>query len=273
MSTASAESMPAPHRLEAAAKLEARRITKFYQRDGNRLPVLQDFSLSVAELEFLVLLGPSGCGKSTLLRIIDGIEPCDAGQIILDGKDVTGTTGARTRHGVSELRAVSLAHRDGKRRLRAGSRGRRQPRSGSTSRANTSTWSGLNGFENSYPHELSGGMQQRVGIARALAINPTILLMDEPYGALDVQTRELLQDELLNIWEKQRKTVIFVTHSIEEALYLADRIVVMSPRPGRIERIIEVPFARPRRDELKSTPQFLDLRRDIWQSLKKGAHV
>jgi NitT/TauT family transport system ATP-binding protein len=132
---------------------------------------------------------------------------------------------------------------------------------------------GLNGFANSYPHELSGGMQQRVGIARALAINPTILLMDEPYGALDVQTRELLQDELLNIWEKQRKTVIFVTHSIEEALYLADRIVVMSPRPGRIERVIEVPFARPRRDELKSTPQFLDLRRDIWQTLKKGAHV
>jgi NitT/TauT family transport system ATP-binding protein len=132
---------------------------------------------------------------------------------------------------------------------------------------------GLNGFANSYPHELSGGMQQRVGIARALAINPTILLMDEPYGALDVQTRELLQDELLNIWEKQRKTVIFVTHSIEEALYLADRIVVMSPRPGRIERVIEVPFARPRCDELKSTPQFLDLRRDIWQTLKKGAHV
>jgi NitT/TauT family transport system ATP-binding protein len=132
---------------------------------------------------------------------------------------------------------------------------------------------GLNGFENSYPHELSGGMQQRVGIARALAINPTILLMDEPYGALDVQTRELLQDELLNIWEKQRKTVVFVTHSIEEALYLADRIVVMSPRPGRIEQVIQVPFARPRRDEIKSTPQFLDLRRDIWQSLKKGAHV
>jgi NitT/TauT family transport system ATP-binding protein len=132
---------------------------------------------------------------------------------------------------------------------------------------------GLNGFENAYPHELSGGMQQRVGIARALAINPTILLMDEPYGALDVQTRELLQDELLNIWEKQRKTVVFVTHSIEEALYLADRIVVMSPRPGRIEQVIQVPFARPRRDEIKSTPQFLDLRRDIWQSLKKGAHV
>jgi NitT/TauT family transport system ATP-binding protein len=116
-------------------------------------------------------------------------------------------------------------------------------------------------------------MQQRVGIARALAINPSVLLMDEPYGALDVQTRDLLQDELLRIWEMQRKTVIFVTHSIEEALYLADRIVVMSPRPGRIERVIEVPFARPRIDEVKSTREFLELRRDIWQGLKKGAHV
>ena len=272
MSTASAESMPAPHRLEAAAKLEARRITKFYQRDGSKLPVLEDFSLSVAELEFLVLLGPSGCGKSTLLRIIDGIEPCDAGQIILDGKDVTGTTGAgrgmvfqgfelfpwRTVMGNVAF-GLEVAGIGSKERLEVA--------------REYVNLVGLNGFANSYPHELSGGMQQRVGIARALAINPTILLMDEPYGALDVQTRELLQDELLNIWEKQRKTVIFVTHSIEEALYLADRIVVMSPRPGRIERVIEVPFARPRRDELKSTPQFLDLRRDIWQSLKKGAHV
>jgi NitT/TauT family transport system ATP-binding protein len=132
---------------------------------------------------------------------------------------------------------------------------------------------GLAGFEHAYPHELSGGMQQRVGIARALAIKPTILLMDEPYGALDVQTRDLLQDELLDIWDKQRKTVIFVTHSIEEALYLADRIVVMSPRPGRIEHVIDVPFERPRRDLIKSTPEFLNLRREIWQSLKKGAHV
>jgi NitT/TauT family transport system ATP-binding protein len=112
-------------------------------------------------------------------------------------------------------------------------------------------------------------MQQRVGIARALAIKPSILLMDEPYGALDVQTRDLLQDELLNIWERERKTVVFVTHSIEEALYLADRIVVMSPRPGRIAQMIDVPFARPRRDEIKTDPEFLKLRRHIWESLKK----
>ncbi len=128
---------------------------------------------------------------------------------------------------------------------------------------------GLSAFENAYPHQLSGGMQQRVGIARALAIKPSILLMDEPYGALDVQTRDLLQDELLNIWERERKTVVFVTHSIEEALYLADRIVVMSPRPGRIAQMIDVPFARPRRDEIKTDPEFLKLRRHIWESLKK----
>jgi NitT/TauT family transport system ATP-binding protein len=272
MSIARLDTEPMPEGTKAAPKLEARNITKVYQRGGNTLPVLQNFSLAVAELEFLVLLGPSGCGKSTLLRIIDGIEPCDAGQIILDGKDVTGTTGSgrgmvfqsfelfpwRTVMGNVAF-GLEVAGVSAKERM-------------DIAREHISLV-GLTGFENSYPHELSGGMQQRVGIARALAINPTILLMDEPYGALDVQTRELLQDELLNIWDKQRKTVIFVTHSIEEALYLADRIVVMSARPGRIERVIEVPFARPRRDEIKSTPQFLDLRRDIWQSLKKSAHV
>jgi NitT/TauT family transport system ATP-binding protein len=272
MSIARVESVGAPEQTRAAPKLEARGITKFYARDGKTLPVLQDFSLSVAELEFLVLLGPSGCGKSTLLRIIDGIEPCDAGQIILDGKDVTGTTGSGRGmvfqgFELFPWRTVMGNVAFGLEVAGVGAKERTDIARGYVNLV------GLNGFENSYPHELSGGMQQRVGIARALAINPTILLMDEPYGALDVQTRELLQDELLNIWEKQRKTVVFDTHSIEEALYLADRIVVMSPRPGRIERVIEVPFARPRRDELKSTPGFLDLRRDIWQSLKKSAQV
>jgi NitT/TauT family transport system ATP-binding protein len=272
MSIARVESVAAPEQTHAAPKLEARGITKFYPRDGNRLPVLQDFSLSVAALEFLVLLGPSGCGKSTLLRIIDGIEPCDAGQIILDGKDVTGTTGSGRGMVFQgfELFPWRTVMGNVAFGLEVAGVGAKQRADIAREYVNLV---GLNGFENAYPHELSGGMQQRVGIARALAINPTILLMDEPYGALDVQTRELLQDELLNIWEKQRKTVVFVTHSIEEALYLADRIVVMSPRPGRIEQVIQVPFARPRRDEIKSTPQFLDLRRDIWQSLKKGAHV
>jgi len=254
------------------AKLAIRNITKVYRRGGSELTVLDDFTLDIAELEFLVLLGPSGCGKSTLLRIIDGIETCDKGQVILDGKDVTNTTGfgrgmvfqsfelfpwrtvlANVAFGL-EVSGVRKAERL------------------ETAREYVNLV-GLSAFENAYPHELSGGMQQRVGIARALAIKPSVLLMDEPYGALDVQTRDLLQDELLNIWEKQRKTVIFVTHSIEEALYLADRIVVMSSRPGRIEQIIDVPFSRPRRDALKSTPEFLEMRRNIWASLRKGAHV
>jgi len=263
---------PATGALRAAPKLEVRGITKLYTRDGATLPVLENFSLTVADLEFLVLLGPSGCGKSTLLRIIDGIETCDAGEVILDGKDVTGTTGAGRGMVFQSFelfpwRTVLGNVAFGLEVAGVGAKERTEIA------RNCINLVGLSGFENAYPHELSGGMQQRVGIARALAIDPTVLLMDEPYGALDVQTRDLLQDELLNIWEKQRKTVIFVTHSIEEALYLADRIVVMSPRPARIEQVIEVPFGRPRREEIKSTPEFLNLRRQIWQSLKKTAHV
>ena len=127
---------------------------------------------------------------------------------------------------------------------------------------------GLAGFEDSFPHQLSGGMQQRIGIARAFAIHPEVLLMDEPFGALDVQTRDILQDELLHIWEQEQKTVLFVTHGIEEAIYLADRIIVFSPRPARIERTITVSFERPRREEMKTEPAFLELRREIWGVLK-----
>jgi len=249
-------------------KLEIDGITKTYRQGAGGLPVLENFSLQVKDLEFLVLLGPSGCGKSTLLRIINGIESSDDGRILIDGQDVTGTTG----HGrgmvfqsfelfpwrtVLDNVAFGLEVAGVEKQQRL-----------AQARACVELV-GLTAFENAYPHQLSGGMQQRVGIARALAIKPSILLMDEPYGALDVQTRDLLQDELLNIWERERKTVVFVTHSIEEALYLADRIVVMSPRPGRIAQIIDVPFARPRRDEIKTDPEFLKLRRHIWESLKK----
>ncbi len=263
---------PATGALRTAPKLGVCGITKLYRRDGATLPVLENFSLAVSDLEFLVLLGPSGCGKSTLLRIIDGIETCDVGQIFLDGKDVTGTTGSGRGMVFQSFelfpwRTVLGNVAFGLEVAGVGTKER------TDIARNYLNLVGLTGFENAYPYELSGGMQQRVGIARALAIDPTVLLMDEPYGALDVQTRDLLQDELLNIWEKLRKTVILVTHSIEEALYLADRIVVMSPRPARIEQVIEVPFGRPRRDEIKSTPEFLNLRRQIWQSLKKTAHV
>ncbi len=255
-----------------ATKLEVRNVSKGFRQQGEVLPVLQDFSLAVADLEFLVLLGPSGCGKSTLLRIIDGIEDCDSGAVFLNGKDVTGTCGGgrgmvfqsfelfpwRTTLGNIEFGLEVAGVPKAERREQA---------------RHYINLVGLTRFEDSYPHQLSGGMQQRVGIARALAIKPDLLLMDEPYGALDVQTRDLLQIELLRIWEAERKTVVFVTHSIEEAIFLADRIVVMTPRPGRIERIIEVPFPRPRDESIKASPEFLALRRDIWSTLKKGAHI
>ncbi len=132
---------------------------------------------------------------------------------------------------------------------------------------------GLGGFEDTFPHQLSGGMQQRIGIARAFAIHPEILLMDEPFGALDVQTRDILQDELLRIWEQEQKTVLFVTHGIEEAIYLADRIIVFSPRPALVVREIRVPFGRPRCEAMKTEPAFLTLRREIWEVLKKGIRL
>jgi NitT/TauT family transport system ATP-binding protein len=252
------------------AKLEVRNISKsFRQPDGQLMPVVEAFSLQVSNLEFLALLGPSGCGKSTLLRMIDGLMPCDTGSIHLDGEDITGLPGKgrgmvfqtfdlfpwRTALGNVEFGLEVQGIGNPERRERA----RRYL-----------GLVGLQGFEDSYPHQLSGGMQQRVGIARAFAIRPEVLLMDEPFGALDVQTRDILQDELLHIWEQDQKTVLFVTHGIEEAIYLADRVVIFSPRPAKIVREIRVPFGRPRREEMKTDTAFLDLRREIWAILKQG---
>lgn len=252
----------------AAPKLDIQDVSKAY--DG--ATVLDSVSLRVPENEFLVLLGPSGCGKSTLLRIVDGIDKPTTGRVMMDGQDVTGITGHR--RGMVFQSFELFAWRTVLANVAFGLEVAGVNRAERLDIARRYVeLVGLSGFANHYPHQLSGGMQQRVGIARALAIDPTVLLMDEPYGALDVQTRDLLQDELLTIWEQQRKTVMFVTHSIEEALYLADRIVVMSPRPGRVQEVIEVPFARPRHPEIKSDPAFLALRREIWQMLKHGVTV
>lgn len=255
-------------------KLEIRAVTKsFRSAKGDLVPVLEELSFEVEELEFLALLGPSGCGKSTLLRVIDGLTPCDSGQILMNGRDITGVgTG---REGAMVFQSFDLyPWRTVLENVEFGLEVFRVPKAERKERAHRYIkLVGLEGFEDAYPHQLSGGMQQRVGTARALAIDPQILLMDEPFGALDVQTRDILQDELLRIWQRERKTVLFVTHSIEEAIYLADRIFVFSPRPARIERTIEVPFPRPRSDGIKATPEFLELRRDIWQTLKRGVQV
>ncbi len=222
----------------AAPRLEVRHLTKSYLHgDGTRVPVLNDISFAVADLEFVAIVGPSGCGKSTFLRIVDGLMAPDSGTIEIDGRPVRGAGHGR---GMVFQSFDLLPWRTAIGNVEFGLEMMSVPRRECRERAQR--WIervGLNGFEHAYPHQLSGGMQQRVGIARALAIEPEVLLMDEPFGALDVQTRDLLQDELLAIWQRDRKTVLFVTHSIEEAIYLADRIVLFTPRPARIDRVLE----------------------------------
>jgi NitT/TauT family transport system ATP-binding protein len=247
-------------------------LTKTFSRGrGEVIPVLDDVSFAVADLEFVAIVGPSGCGKSTFLRIVNGLIPPDSGTIVIDGREVAGPG-----HGVGMVfQSFDLfPWRTAIGNVEFGMEMMDVPRRECRERAQS--WMervGLTGFEQAYPHELSGGMQQRVGIARALAIEPEVLLMDEPFGALDVQTRDLLQDELLAIWQRERKTVLFVTHSIEEAIYLADRIVLLTPRPARVERVLDVPFGRPRTEDVKSDPTFVELRREIWQSLKQGVRI
>jgi len=208
-----------------------------------------------------------------LLRLADGLIPCDSGSIYMDGVDVTGVTGGKGRGMVFQGFDL-FPWRTTRENVEFGLEiaGVSNPKRRETALQYIELV-GLKGFEDSYPHELSGGMQQRVGFARALAIQPEILLMDEPFGALDVQTRDILQDELLRIWSKEQKTVLFVTHSIEEAIYLADRIAVITPRPAKVDQLIEVPFDRPRNEGIKSLPPFLELRGQIWKKLKEGIEV
>jgi len=232
--------------------------------------VMRDQSLEVEDGEFVALLGPSGCGKSTLLQIIDGLLVPDAGRVMLDGRNVTGRTGDG-RGMVFQLSDL-LPWRSALENVAFGLQVAGVPKRARLARARDYLHRvGLAGFEHAWPHQLSGGMQQRVGIARAFCIQPTLLLMDEPFGALDVQTRDTLQNELLQIWEAERKMVLFVTHSVEEALYLADRILVYSKRPTRVLQEIRVPYARPRRESMKLDARFLELRRRISVLLRQDA--
>jgi NitT/TauT family transport system ATP-binding protein len=231
------------------------------------VPVLVNQSLEVDEGEFVALLGPSGCGKSTLLQIINGLVPADSGRVVLDGKDITGKTG--TGRGMVFQGSDLFPWRTALENVAFGLQVMGVPKAHRLERAfHYLELVGLKNFANAWPHQLSGGMQQRVGIARAFCIKPLLLLMDEPFGALDVQTRDILQDELVRLWEAERKMVLFVTHGIEEALYLADRVLVFSKRPAHVLKDIKVPFARPRREEMKLDPVFLELRRAISDLLR-----
>ena len=219
-------------------------LDKVYETQDGRVHALEGVSFDVHEREFVCLLGPSGCGKTTLLRIIAGFESPTSGTVEVDGEPVTGPT---TDLGVVFQEYLLFPWLTVRGNVAFGLQEQDLDPAAREARAQEMIdLVGLGGFEEAYPKELSGGMKQRVGIARALAVDPSILLMDEPFGSVDAQTRDRLHDELIGIWEATEKTVVFVTHNVEEAVKLADRIVVLSSSPGRIRREIEVGLERPR---------------------------
>ena len=236
---------------------------------GRPVLALDDVSLEVRSREFVALLGPSGCGKSTLLYLIGGFLPTEKGRI-LDRWQAGRRARPRPRHRVPAFRAVSLENACAPTSSMAWS-GWGSPRDEREKRAQSFIdLVGLGGFEDSYPSQLSGGMKQRTAIARTLAFDPKILLMDEPFGALDAQTRSLMQAELLGIWQRTPKTVIFVTHDVQEAVYLADRVAVMSARPGRIKAIVDTKFDKNDPDIFKNKA-FVDKVDEIWNLVRVEA--
>ena len=250
-----------------APYIHARNVNLTF-RPPNRAPIsaLDGFDIDVEEGEFLSIVGPSGCGKSTFLNILLGLLKPDSGEVLMHGKKITGPGSDRAmvfqEFGLLPWRTVQNNIELGLELKRTSAAKRR------TVAERLVSLVGLGGFENHYPHELSGGMKQRVGLARALATDPDVLLMDEPFAALDAQTRDLMQVELLRIWREARKTVLFVTHQIDEAIYLSDRVMVMSKRPGRAKKSFTVELTRPREYEMRVTPEFNDLKLEIWNTLK-----
>jgi NitT/TauT family transport system ATP-binding protein len=250
-------------------KIVLTEVAKVFQARTRRVVALGGVSLVVADGEFVCVVGPSGCGKSTLLRIIAGLIRQTSGEVVIHssgrGKPLYSlvfqeyaifpwkTVLENVAFGL-QMRGVPRAEREETARM----------------------WIarvGLAEFADAYPRQLSGGMRQRVGIARAFANDPEVLLMDEPMGALDAQTRLLLMDELLRLWEADRKTVVYITHDIEEAVLLGDRVVLMTARPGRPKAVYDVPFARPRGIRLMASPEFARLSYSIWESLRDEAAI
>ena len=251
----------------ASSRLEIRGLAKsFAQRGGGTIEVLSGIDLDVAPGEFVCLLGPSGCGKSTFLSIVGGFERADAGRVTIDGAPVTGPDPRRVfvfqEYGIFPWLSVEENLAFGLARLPAAERA-----------ARVAQWisaTGLAGFEKSLPAELSGGMRQRVALARSLAVEPDVLLMDEPLGALDSLTRQAMRSEIASLWKRLRPTVLFVTHDIDEAVLLADRVVVMSARPGRIVEIVPIQIAHPRRF---GEPDYVAVKRRLYRLIGLGDEV
>jgi NitT/TauT family transport system ATP-binding protein len=248
------------------------RVTKtFHDRRGRDVVALGQVDFAVEPREFVALLGPSGCGKSTLLNIIAGLLPPSAGRVYFEGEPRPGrapvtatvfqefalfpwrTVRANVELGLEELGLPSPERAERTRRYL--------------------DMTGLAGFETKYPHQLSGGMRQRVGIARALAVEPAVLLLDEPFSALDAQTRTLMMDELLGIWERTRQTILYVTHNIQEAVFMADRVIVLSRRPGEVLDVVPIKLSRPRREGQQGDPVFAQTAERIWGLIKSQAQA
>ena len=255
------------------AKLEAQdvRLDYLQPRTNSRLRALGGIDLKVMDGELVSIVGPSGCGKTTFLSVVDGLIPASAGRILVDGRVVTkpGPDRAVVFQDASLLpwRTVLGNVRYGLECLKVGAR---EARERATHFINLV---GLSGFEDHYPYELSGGMQQRVNLARALVVDPKILLMDEPFASLDAQTREVMQEELLQIWLKAKKTVLFVTHQIDEAIYLSDRVIVFTGRPGRVKQSIPVTIERPRRLAVKREAHFHGIEDAIWSLIEEDVRA
>ena len=264
-------------------KIKFERVTKkFLVRDEHKkgaqreFTAIQNVEFSVKEGEFITLVGPSGCGKSTLLDLLTGLTQPTKGRILIDGREITGPGLDR---GIVFQQYALFPWKTARGNIEFGLEAKGIPKSQWKEQAEYYLdLVGLKHFADRYPHELSGGMKQRVAIARSLAFNPDVLLMDEPFAALDAQTRETLQTELLRIWKKTGKTIIFITHGIDEAVYLGERVVVLTANPGTVKKIVDIPLKDRLEDvDIKSNPAFINARREVWNLLHEpefqGAHI
>ena len=249
-------------------KVQIKDVKKIYEGRNGQTIALNGANLDIYDNEFICVVGPSGCGKSTLLNIIAGLHEATSGEVLVDGVKVEGTGVDR---GVVFQQYALFPWLTVKKNVMFGL----NLKKGMTDAEREEIalkyikMVGLEKFVDSYPKELSGGMKQRVAIARAYAVQPEVLLMDEPFGALDAQTRTQLQTELLKTWEEEKKTCFFITHDVEEAILLASRVVVMSARPGRIKEVIDIDIPYPRNQETKMLPRFTELKNYIWQNVYK----
>jgi NitT/TauT family transport system ATP-binding protein len=248
-------------------KLETRDLSKSF----GDLEALKNINVAVDEGEFISIVGPSGCGKTTFLRMVAGLESASSGTILMDGKPVTGPSGNRgfVFQNDSLLPWRTVLHNALIGPEVAGRVGEREHKF----TLDLLKLVGLAGFENYYPRQLSGGMRQRVNLARALAIDPDVLLMDEPFASLDAQTREIMQTELLRIWEQGRKTVLFVTHQIDEAVFLSDRVLVFARRPGRLQESVNIEIPRPRDLDTKRKSTFVGYVDHIWKLIEDDVRM